>query len=174
MGNHAQEFIVVGHTKVFGIAPHSVERYEDVAPYPVATRIVEGDYICEIIMTKKLTVHPQDLLVIAKEIVHIPDSLPMRRRHLSEPGFHLAEVKLGQLHVLCLESNHNISVKKIFAATPFGSRRNNICKNTKKNDIYNYFSRSTATLRFFLRKKHIIHFLVSISSQKRRLSTNHI
>ena len=85
VGNHPKQFLLKRHPEQDGILAHPFHTDIDVAVEPVTLHIVERDDVGERVVLKILQVELEEILIIAKDIVDIPDLLAVVFGQTGEP-----------------------------------------------------------------------------------------
>ena len=68
---HAVQLFVVGTAEEFGVRAHRIERNIEIARKYIGCAVVEGDDVGVIVVLKITTVHIEDFLIVAKNVVYL-------------------------------------------------------------------------------------------------------
>lgn len=110
MYHYAKKFLVVGSGKLFRIGAHGVKRDERIAREKIALTGVKANVVGIVVVTDKLTVDAQNLLVVHEDIVDGVHSLAITKGHLLYPLGDGLLIDIRQVDVYCIVCNHIVCV----------------------------------------------------------------
>ena len=85
VGNHPKQLLLKRHPKLDGILAHPFHTDIDVTVKEITLHIVECDDVGERVVLKILQIELEEILIIAKDIVDIPDLLAVVFGQTGEP-----------------------------------------------------------------------------------------
>lgn len=80
-----------------GICSHSIERYEHIAAYHAATRVVEGDDVCKIVVIEKPAVDIYYTRIVAEYIRQLAHAAVVICRDGDNPSLEKSGVNVGEI-----------------------------------------------------------------------------
>lgn len=110
VNDNAKEFLVVGSGKLFRIGEHGVKRDERITREKIALAGVKANVVGIVVMTDKLTVDAQNLLVVHEDIVDGVHTLAITKGHLLYPLGDGLLIEIRQVDVYCIVCNHIVCV----------------------------------------------------------------
>ena len=86
------QLVLEGCTYLLGIAGYRIQGNINIAVYACARGIIKGDDIRIIVMLQELTVHSQNLLVVAEDVIQLAHRVTILRSHRTNPTLYLRVV----------------------------------------------------------------------------------
>ena len=100
------QFVEERCTHLFGVGGNGVERYVNIAVYTRARGIIKGDDIRIIVVLQELTVHCQNLLVVAEDIVEVAHRITVLGSSALNPLLDFADVNGRHEDIVSVEGDH--------------------------------------------------------------------
>lgn len=102
---HAVQLREIRGAYALGIRGHSIERNEHVSAYELASAIIEGDYVCIVVVAQKLAIDFNDAVIVAKHIGDVTKDAAMLTRHIRYPLLYAGIVDSREVNVLIIPKN---------------------------------------------------------------------
>ena len=96
VNDDTMKFALVLFAQLLSIGAYGVKGQEEVAREDVVHRIVETDMVGVVVVMEKLTVHLQDALVAAEDVVDLPHPLTVAGSHALYPLPHGSGIDGGK------------------------------------------------------------------------------